>query len=156
MSAAPVNDNASAALADVMDAINALPVADVRLILATCMGRIHSEGGRVELCRLMANVLATLGKPERKSMALITAEVATRHGVSIAEMVSNNNTTDRNLRLVRARQEAWWEIRQQRAEKGNRPRFSLPQIGKYYGDRDHTTIIPGIKQHEQRLQEVWK
>lgn len=155
MSAPPVNDNASAPLADIMGEINALPVADVRLILATCMGRIHSEGGRVEMCRLMANVLATLGKPERKSMALITAEVAIRHGVSIAEMISNNNTTDRNPRLVRARQEAWWEIRQQRAE-GNRPRFSLPQIGEYYGGRDHTTIISGIKHHEQRLQEVWK
>jgi len=29
--------------------------------------------------------------------------------------------------------------------------WSLPQIGRYMGDRDHTTVLHGIRQHEKRI-----
>lgn len=33
-------------------------------------------------------------------------------------------------------------------------RWSLPQIGRLLGNRDHTTIIHGVRQHEKRLREA--
>jgi chromosomal replication initiation ATPase DnaA len=37
-----------------------------------------------------------------------------------------------------------WEIRQ-------RTILSTPQIGRALGNRDHTTVLHGIKRHEKRL-----
>lgn len=48
------------------------------------------------------------------------------------------------------RQEAMWLLRQQRRPNGAH-RFSLPQIGRMLGGRDHTTVLHGVRRHEQRL-----
>ena len=155
MTAAPINDTTSPTLAATMASVNDLPPGDVAMVMAACMGRINDKLGRERLCRSVGSVLSRLYRPtERKSLMLITAEVAARHGVSVQEMLEpDNGTTTKTPRLVRARHEAWWEARLQRAADG-RPRFSYPMIGRFYGGRDHTTVMHGVRRHEKRLLEA--
>ena len=46
------------------------------------------------------------------------------------------------------RQELMWTLRQVKID--GRPRYTYPQIAKFLR-RDHTTIIHGVKAHEQRI-----
>lgn len=73
-------------------------------------------------------------------MDLICHEIAAKYRLSIAELRSER----RARRIAWPRQEAFW-----RAYKETT--LSLPAIGRYFGGRDHTTIIHGIKAHEARL-----
>lgn len=64
----------------------------------------------------------------------IIGQVGARHGVSIMEMKSER----RNRKAVYARQEAMY------LGVALTP-LSLPQIGRMLGDRDHTTVLHGIR-----------
>jgi chromosomal replication initiator protein len=79
------------------------------------------------------------------SMAAITEIVAARHSCSVAELRGHGRTRC----IAWPRQEAMWQIRQVRAPDGS-PRFSLPQIGRYFSDRDHTTVLHAVKAHAKR------
>lgn len=46
------------------------------------------------------------------------------------------------------RQELMWILRE--VKINGRPRYSYPQIAKFLR-RDHTTVIHGVKAHEQRI-----
>ena len=70
----------------------------------------------------------------------ILHRVAKKHGVTVADIRSPS----RRPFLVRARQEAAYEIRTQR-------KLSLPQIAVLLGGRDHTTVLYGIKRHAELL-----
>lgn len=50
----------------------------------------------------------------------------------------------RSQTAVRARQLAFWVLR-------NSTRLSLPQIGRYLGKRDHTTVLHGIRRVDHML-----
>lgn len=52
----------------------------------------------------------------------------------------------RSAKYAVPRQEAYWRIYQ----TGN---FTLPQIGRFFGGRHHTTIMYGIRKAEQRKKE---
>jgi hypothetical protein len=70
----------------------------------------------------------------------IAKAVAKAHGLKFSNFISKR----RSAHLVKARQHAMWEMR-------DNTTLSLPQIAKILGGMDHTTIIHGIKQHERRL-----
>lgn len=72
----------------------------------------------------------------------ILVEVAQRHNLTVTELLSRSHKRV----IAWPRHEAMWEIRR-------RTKLSLPQIGKLMGDRDHTTVLHGIKGHERRLGE---
>jgi chromosomal replication initiator protein len=78
--------------------------------------------------------------PACPSIQDIIKEVAAKHHLSYVDMVSQR----RQARLVRARQEAYWRCIKETPA-------SLPMIGRYFGDRDHTTILKGARVHEARL-----
>lgn len=70
--------------------------------------------------------------------------VATRYGVTPADVIGQS----RMARLVRPRQAAIFIVLRIAAERRHVPRasgasnpFSLPQLGKKFGGRDHTTIL---------------
>lgn len=50
----------------------------------------------------------------------------------------------RNPLIVRARHKAFWRLR-------NEKTMSYPDIGRRMGDRDHTTIMSGVKKHQSRI-----
>jgi chromosomal replication initiator protein len=69
----------------------------------------------------------------RVVMGRIAATVADRHGVTVAMMLS----LDKRRVFMRPRWEAWKLCQ----EAG----YSTPVIGRFFGGRDHTTILSGIK-----------
>lgn len=78
--------------------------------------------------------------PKRITAKEILEAVAHRHDMTVAEMLA----ASRKMRFVRARQEAMWEIRQ-------RTKLSLPQIAGRMRIKDHTTILHGVRKHQERL-----
>lgn len=70
----------------------------------------------------------------------IVEEVAAKHGVFMSDMRS----VRRGRAQVAARHEAMWRLR-------NETTMSLPEIGRRLGGRDHTTVLHGVKRHQERL-----
>lgn len=79
------------------------------------------------------------------TMASIVADVAAAHRLPVADLMG----LSRLKVVVVARHEAMWRIRQVMWADGVTPRYSLPQIGKFF-DRDHTTVIAACKRHLER------
>lgn len=70
-------------------------------------------------------------------MTIIRA-IARSHGVTWKEITSGC----RIRHIVAARQTAMYEVRTRR------PDLSLPQIGRLFGGRDHTTVLHAIRKIE--------
>ena len=81
--------------------------------------------------------------PTREFAADVLREVADRYGLTLAQITGVN----RQRKYAWPRQEAMWRIRQAC------PHISLPGIGRLLGGRDHTTILHGVRAHEQRMAE---
>ena len=81
-------------------------------------------------------------KPGRRTRVEIASEVCDRHRLSITELVSKS----RERRIAWPRQEAMYMMRLQG--------FTLNQIGRYLGGRDHSTVLTGVKRHLERLASV--
>lgn len=85
-------------------------------------------------------VVPNTDSSERPTMRGIADDVCYRRRVSLAALRG-----PRRFRpLVRARQEFMFLARA--AE-----RWSYPQIGRWLGGRDHTTIIHGMRAHAKRV-----
>ncbi|NNM75031.1 helix-turn-helix domain-containing protein [Enterovirga aerilata] len=76
---------------------------------------------------------AFAGLPERP--AKIIARVAREHGLTAADITGRSQTAP----MIRARFAAVAEVRR------IRPDLSLPQIGRAFGGRDHTTILSALR-----------
>lgn len=80
-------------------------------------------------------------KPNARRYVFILHDVATRHNISVEELVS----ASRKHALCIARHEAYYLLRQ--------AGYSWPQCAQFCGGRDHTTAIHGAQRHEARLKE---
>lgn len=74
--------------------------------------------------------------PEWKRIIL---QVCNKHGITYTEIISPR----REVRLVRARHEAMWRLKQETA-------MSFPSIGRRF-NRDHTTVLHAVRVYEERL-----
>lgn len=74
----------------------------------------------------------------------IIEKVAARTGVSVRELLGERTTR----RVAFARQRAMFAIRHGVKINGQMP--TSPQIGAWLGGRDHTTILHGLRRHEER------
>ena len=79
------------------------------------------------------------GCPPRMSWRSIIQEVAMDHGI----MPGDLRATTRRRPVALARQEAMYRLR---VERG----FSSAKIGQFLGQRDHTTVLHGVKAHALR------
>ena len=78
-------------------------------------------------------------RPTRRSMAEITAEVLKAHvGVTLEDVKGKC----RKRHIVAARQAAMYFIRKER------PSLSFPEIGRFFGGRDHTTVLHAVRKLE--------
>jgi len=68
----------------------------------------------------------------------IVIEVARKHGLTFVQLAGQQ----RFRKIVAARHECFWRLH-------NETTMSLPAIGRRL-NRDHTTVLHGIKQHEKR------
>lgn len=76
----------------------------------------------------------------RPLMRDIAREVCEKYRISKAEFISHR----RQKTLVQARQEFYWRARQETTK-------SFPEIGRYCGDRDHTTVLYGARNYERMM-----
>lgn len=76
-------------------------------------------------------------------MRLIAQQVAEAHGLTVDDLVGPKLPK----RYVHPRHEAMWRIRHLGV-------FSLTQVGRFFGGRDHTTVRHGVQAHERRAPHV--
>ena len=79
-------------------------------------------------------------------MADIAAEVCAKYGIEVYDLVGQS----RQRQHVYPRQEFMWRAYQVRFANGDR-RYSLKHIGRFLGNRDHSTVHHGINGHATRL-----
>ncbi|HET7416721.1 MAG TPA: chromosomal replication initiator protein DnaA [Solirubrobacterales bacterium] len=92
---------------------------------------------------LIAEVIPSGGRPQhRTSVEEIQQRVAEGFGISRAELVGSSRAST----PLRARQVAIFLTR-------DLTDLSLPQIGRLYGGRDHTTVINSLRRVEASLDE---
>lgn len=77
--------------------------------------------------------------PDRRTEALTVAAVADATGISVSRIRSRERTED----VSAARQAVFWGLRELAG-------WSLPQVGQAL-DRDHTTVLFGVRRFSQRL-----
>ncbi len=91
---------------------------------------------------LIAEVIPGGSPPKRTSVEEIQQRVAERFGIARAELVGSS----RAATPLRARQVAIFLTRELTD-------LSLPQIGRLYGGRDHTTVLNSLRRVEASLDE---
>lgn len=80
--------------------------------------------------------------PRPVTIADIQKLVADHYGIPLVEMTSERRAHD----VARPRQVAMYLAKQLTPK-------TLPQIGRYFGGRDHTTVIHAVRQVEKRREE---
>ena len=78
-------------------------------------------------------------------MSRIVAEIAAAYRLAPSALRGR----DRTRSLVRARQHAMAEIRRMRRADG-RPRYSYPQIARFFGLAAHTSVLHAVRAHQRR------
>lgn len=89
---------------------------------------------------LFARVPRLKGGAVPKTAPEIVAAVALKHELSKTVLLSDR----RRRREVWARHELYWWLRMLTP-------WSMPRIGRFLCDRDHTTILHGVRRHQARL-----
>lgn len=74
-----------------------------------------------------------------RSVRNIIADVAFEHGLTVRDILGSG----RQRKLVVARHAAMYRAACETL-------CSLPQLGRFFGDRDHTTVLHGIQAHCRR------
>lgn len=91
-------------------------------------------------CRATLSTVGAWGSHfQRPTMAAIARRVAAAWGVTVDELKGQI----RGRRVAWPRHEAMYEMYATGL-------FSLPQIGRYLGGRDHTTVYRGCRRHAER------
>lgn len=88
---------------------------------------------------------ASIPAPILLTMDSVVNPIAKAHGVSVKALLG----PARHKSICEVRFEAMWALRQQRNRHGQ-PRWSLPQIGRFF-NRDHTTVLNALRRHAERL-----
>lgn len=155
MSAVPVNDDERPLGIAAFSAVRAMPsmsAADLQALLGHIAGHLVDRSGVIGLTSSMSNIIAAarrLGEP--MTLAEIAWYVAAKHNISVDELRAPNRTPGgREIEVAHPRQEAYWIAWAQRRADGTR-RFTLYAIGNFFGGRDHSTVIFGIRAHSERL-----
>ena len=155
MSAVPVNDDERplglAAFAAVR-AMDSMDGGDLQVLFGHIAEHIVARRGVLHLASVMSNVLAASRREdEPMTLAEIALTVAIKYGLDVDDLRAPSGTPgNRETRFAHPRQEACWIAWAQRRRDGTR-RFTLQTIGRYFGGRDHTTILWGIRAHNARL-----
>lgn len=94
------------------------------------------------VCR--RDILVVSSQPFLKNISTkkIIAVVAETYGLNINDILSNRRTRT----LVRPRQEAMWLCKLH-------TRHSLPEIGRRFGGRDHTTVLHACRKIEELIRD---
>lgn len=117
-----------------------MTLSEIRQAHALLAGRIaHYEGQRAleEQCGQVVDAARKIAP----TFAQIAFAVAQKHSLTVADLTGGS----RSPVFAHPRQEAYWTVHK------FRPDLSLVRIGQLFGGRDHTTILYGIRRHEERM-----
>jgi len=115
----------------------------LRMLIAQASGLLVHHNAE-EARRAVEKIIGAL--PTTVSMADIAVCVAAKHGITVEQLKMRGSTRA----IARPRQEAMWAMRQVRWRDGPL-RYSLPQIGRFFGGFDHTTVLHAVRAHQKRI-----
>ncbi len=155
MSAVPVNDDERPLGLAAFSAVRTMPgmsTPELHVLLGHLIGHLVDRQGSMVVARTASIVLTAARKVDTPlTLAEIAFGVAAKYDVSVADLCEPSGTPgSKTDAIARPRQEAYWLARQQRRPNGDY-RHSLPAIGKFFGGRDHTTVLYGVRRHAERL-----
>lgn len=151
----PANDYAPVPCRAALDAIagmGSMSTGDIKSIMAYATGHLAERMGARETATVMANLMReSMRTTAPMSMPEIAFFVAAKHNVTVdALREPSDKMGARRDAISTPRHEAFWLARQQKRADGS-PRYSLGMIGRYFGGRDHTTVLHGSRAHQRRL-----
>jgi chromosomal replication initiation ATPase DnaA len=155
MSAVPVNDDErplGLAAFSAVRTLGSMDAEDLQVLLSHVAGHLVERRGVLTLATVMANILtASRRVAEPMTLAEIALLVAVKHGLTVDDLRMPAEVLGaRTPALAFPRHEAFWLAWQQRRADGKR-RFTSQTIGKYFGGRDHSTVLWGIQRHTDHL-----
>lgn len=150
------SDNSTEACRRAMAQVPHLDSYDLRQLIAASIGALSSQMGGAHTAKILSNVMDAARRTSgNMSLHEVAFQIGQKHDVAVADLRRpDDGHGARTPRLVHARQEAFWLARQQRRASGKcagHAQHSYPQIGKFFGGRDHTTVLHGKRQHEKRM-----
>ena len=112
--------------------------------ITTIQAHAHLSGRPIDLALAREALGEPAAEPRSNRVTLdnIIDHVTAYYGIKLSDLQSRR----RHKSVTEPRQVCMWLARQ-------RTRFSLEEIGGYFGGRDHTTVMHSIKTVEQRMGE---
>lgn len=126
---------------------------EVRMILAAAVGTLTNRTSAMHVSFVLARVLAEVNPPHLRGMSLqeVAFHVAAKHGIAVDDLIAPSSREGTSAAAIAIpRQEAFWLARQQLGPDGV-AKHPLPKIGRFFGRRDHTTVVHGVRAHRQRV-----
>jgi chromosomal replication initiation ATPase DnaA len=115
---------------------------DLETIVAFVLAVAAVACARAREAARRADLLSRLHAPGRTPGSAAKAElraVSERTGVPVEAILGR----ERIANIAAARHEAVWRVHQV-------TRWSLPRVGRFFGDRDHTTVLNSLRRMEER------
>jgi hypothetical protein len=109
--------------------------------LAVVVYPIPVGPNRISFWAISSEVLPTI--QGRKSWRQIANEVCAKHGLDFQDVLTPSRVTQ----MVRCRWEIMYRLHHETT-------LTLTGIASKLGDMDHSTIMNGIRRHEQRMREA--
>jgi len=155
MSAAPVNDDERplglAAFSAVRN-LGSMDVGDLRALLGHITGHLVQRQGALLTGQALCNAMRAAQEIDYcMTLPEIALQVASKHGLTVDDLrTPHGQGGSKRFEFSHPRQEAYWHAYRVRRPGGSR-RYSLTDIGNFFGGRDHTTILWGVRAHATRL-----
>lgn len=152
MRAVPINDNLSFTVQSVLRDLGMMDSVGLRHVMAASVGLLYDKMGPVHTAKIISHVMDECRKHERPlSLQEVASLTAMKHQCLVSDLRKPYGGERANIyEHAYIRHEAFWLARKQKTPKGDFV-HSLPKIGLFFGGRDHSTVIHGIKKHEDRL-----
>lgn len=120
---------------------------ELRALMAHAAGlHAHKTGARLTIDSLRNIADRIRGQQTDERMSAIAWGVANKYGMTLEDLKAPTRTFE----VSHPRQEAMYLMRLIRREDGE-PRYSFPQIAKFFGMKDHTTVLHGVRSHRRRV-----
>lgn len=112
---------------------------ELRDALKAAQEKLTKREGEIGLLRAQLEA-AKNANPGFNGRKIVTA-VAKCYGLTFFDLLKKRRTPH----LVRARHHAMWELKRSTF-------MSFPEIAKLLGGMDHTTVMHGVRKHQERIE----
>lgn len=151
MTAAPINDNTPFIARSIIRDLALLDTVDLRQVIAASVGLLYDKMGPVHTGKMICHIMDACRKEDAPlTLHEVANVISQKHQVPVSVLRKKFGGVKENPQdMAHIRQEAFWLARHQFRADGTNA-HTLPQIGRFFGDRDHTTVLHGVRQHNAR------